>query len=258
MKNREAAIVINELSFNYPDKTQALKKINLTVFTGECLGIIGANGAGKSTLLLHLNGILRGSGNVTIGSKRICKKNLKTIRAKVGMVFQDPNHQLFMPTLADDMAFGPLNFGMSKQNVATRINRVLEALNIGHLSEKSPYQMSLGERKAASLATVLVMSPEITVFDEPTVSLDPHSRRKLLNLIMALKGTKIIASHDLDMVYQICDRVALMSQGRLVTQGRSKEILNDRSLLEKNSLEVPLSLMLEEAQKKIRFSTDQE
>ena len=194
MKKREPVIVINGLSYSYSDKTTALKEIDLTVSAGECLGIIGANGAGKSTLLLHLNGILRGNGDVIIDGKLICRKNLKTIRAKVGMVFQDPNHQLFMPTLADDMAFGPLNFGMSEQMVAGRIDQVLKALNIVHLREKSPHHMSLGERKAASLATVLVMSPEITVFDEPTVSLDPHSRRKLLILIKRLKGTKIIAS----------------------------------------------------------------
>lgn len=248
MKQREPVITIKGLSYNYPDKTPALTNIELTVFAGECLGIIGANGAGKSTLLLHINGVLRGQGEVTVSHLPVCRKNVKQIRAQVGLVFQDPNHQLFMPTLLDDMMFGPLNFGMSKDQALQQADQVFQSLGIGHLREKSPHQMSLGERKAASLATVLVMSPKIIVLDEPTVSLDPYSRKTFLELIKTIKATKIIASHDLDMVFEICDRVAILSGGKLVSQGETEEILGNKHLLESHKLEVPLSLRLAEIQ----------
>jgi cobalt/nickel transport system ATP-binding protein len=250
MKKNISVITIKELSYDYPDQTPALRNINLTVDAGECLGIIGANGAGKSTLLLHLNGILRGQGQVIVDGLPVCGKNLKKIRAQVGLVFQDPNHQLFMPTLLDDMLFGPLNFGMSKDLALQRADQVFQTLGITHLRDKSPHHMSLGERKAASLATVLIMSPTIIVLDEPTVSLDPYSRSIFLQSINSIRATKIIASHDLDMVFQICNRVAVMSRGSLVAQGETEEILRNKELLESHKLEVPLSLRLAEAQRK--------
>jgi cobalt/nickel transport system ATP-binding protein len=230
------------LSYTYPDGTVGLRQVDFSLEQGETVGLIGANGAGKSTFILHLNGVLRGEGEVCIGGEKLDKRNLRRVRARVGIVFQDPNDQLFMPTIFDDVAFGPLSFGLSATEVEEKVNGVLQDLGLYEVRGKPPHHLSLGERKRAALATVLVMEPDILVLDEPSVSLDPGTRRLFIRLIRDLEGAKIIASHDLDLVYELCSRVVLLDRGRVIAGGPTAEILKDQELLEAHSLEVPLSI----------------
>lgn len=237
------AIEIKNLNFSYPDSTIALKNISFSVLSGETCGIIGPNGAGKSTLLLHLNGIFRGNGQVIIFGEKIQKNNLKEIRSKVGVVFQDPNDQLFMPTIFDDIAFGPLNFGMKQEEINRKVNKILKNMGLEDLEKKPSHHLSSGERKKASLATVLVLEPEILIFDEPTVSLDPGTRRMFIDLFKEIKGTKIIASHDIDMIYETCSRIILMDNGKIIKEGSTYNILKNEKLLKNHNLEVPISIL---------------
>lgn len=244
---KQKIIEVKDLNFSYPDNTKALKNIYFSVFQGENLAIIGPNGAGKSTLLLQLNGVLRGEGTVSIFGETLSKDNIKSIRAKVGMVFQDPNDQLFMPTVFDDIAFGLLNLGMDRENIVFKVNQVISELGINAYQKKAPHHLSLGEKKKVSLATVLVLEPEILVFDEPTISLDPGSRRIFMELIKKIPKTKtkIIATHDIDLAWKLCPRVLLLDRGRVITEGNARDVLMDKELLEAHHLEVPPSLMLE-------------
>lgn len=226
------AIEINGLHFSYPDGTAALRGINLEVSAGESLGIIGCNGAGKSTLLLHLNGILKGSAPVKILGDVISDKTLPRIRARVGMIFQDPDNQLFMPTVADDVGFGPVNMGMPREAVEQAVARALAQVDLLGFEERSPHHMSIGEKKRASIATVLSMRPEILALDEPSSNLDPRHRRDLINLLNSLDLTKIISSHDLGFVRDTCTRVAVMDGGKIKTAGPTAEILDDGDLLQ--------------------------
>lgn len=235
-------IEVRGLSYAYPDGTVGLRQVDFSLDQGETVGLIGANGAGKSTFILHLNGVLRGEGKVCIGGEKLDKKNVRRVRARVGIVFQDPNDQLFMPTIFDDVAFGPLSFGLPAAEVEKRVNGVLQDLGLYEVRGKPPHHLSLGERKKAALATVLVMEPDILVLDEPSVSLDPGTRRRFIRLIRDLDGAKIIASHDLDLVYELCSRVVLLNKGRVMARGPTVEILKDQKLLEAYSLEVPLSI----------------
>ncbi|MFP4083119.1 MAG: energy-coupling factor ABC transporter ATP-binding protein [Candidatus Aminicenantes bacterium] len=244
---KENVVEVEHLSYSYPDKTLALKDVSFSVAKGEVCGIIGPNGAGKSTLLLHLNGILRGEGKVKILGQRISRKNIKKIRSKVGMVFQDPHDQLFMPTVFDDVAFGPLNMDWDETVVKRRVESVLDDMQLRDYERKPPYHLSLGEMKKVSLAAVLVLKPEILILDEPTISLDPGTRRSFIHILEEIKGTKIIATHDLDLVYEICSRVLLIDKGELAAEGKAENILRDRKLLEGHRLEIPSSLLLAEA-----------
>lgn len=239
----ENVIEIENLSYSYPDGNVALKNINLYVKNGETLGIVGPNGAGKSTLLLHLNGILRGKGYIRILNIELNDKNLKLIRSKVGMVFQDPDNQLFMPTVFEDVAFGPMNMGMSRDEVKEAVKKALEKVDMLGSMERISHHLSFGEKKRIAIATVLSMSPEILVLDEPTSNLDPKHRRNLITLLKELKITKIIATHDLEMVMDICQRVVLIDHGTIIAQGKGMEILADETLMESHSLEVPLSIL---------------
>jgi len=228
----EKAIEIRCLHFSYPDGNAALRGVDLEVARGESVGLIGCNGAGKSTLLLHLNGILRGSTPVMILGVEVSGKTLPLVRARVGMIFQDPDNQLFMPTVADDVGFGPVNMGMSTEEVDREVARALSQVDMLGFEQRSPHHMSIGEKKRVSIATVLSMSPEILALDEPSSNLDPRHRRDLIQLLNSLKLTKIISTHDLDFVRSTCDRVAVMDKGKITAIGSAPEILGDQSLLE--------------------------
>jgi len=236
-------IKIRNLEYTYPDETRALKGINLEIFKSECIGLIGPNGAGKSTLLLHLNGILRATkGEVEVLGMRVEKENLVKIRQKVAIVFQEPDDQLFMPTVFDDVAFGPANLGYSKQEIKEKVKKALKQVAMEGWEERCSHHLSLGEKKKISIATVLSIDPEILILDEPTISLDPRGRREIIQLLKNLNITKIIAGHDLEMILEICSRVVLLDEGKIVTNGNPKKVLSDKSLMESHGLEVPLSL----------------
>jgi cobalt/nickel transport system ATP-binding protein len=237
-------IEIRELSYTYPDGKNALDNVSLDVYEGETLGLVGANGAGKTTLLLHLNGILQGKGIVRIAGVEVCERNLKLVRSKVGMIFQNPDDQLFMPTVFEDVGFGPLNKGVSKKDTETLVDGALRAVSMQGKESCIPHHLSFGEKKRICVATVLSMSPEILVLDEPTSNLDPVSRREFIRLFSSLSKTRIVASHDLEMVLEIGIRVVVLSEGKIVADGPVAEILGNQELMEANGLEVPLSLRL--------------
>lgn len=236
-------IDFKDVVFRYPDGTEALKGVSFRITHGESVGVVGANGAGKSTLLLQMNGyILPSSGLISIGDLELTKKTRQEIRKKVGVVFQNPDDQLFMPTVYEDVAFGPLNLGMSAERVINRVNSALQTVGCLELREKPPHHLSSGQKRAVAIATVLAMEPDILVMDEPSSDLDPKSRRYLMRLLKGFKHTKIIASHDLDFVLELCERCLIIKDGQIVADGPTSNILSDQSLLEENNLELPLSL----------------
>ena len=227
----------------YPDGTVALRDVSFRITHGESVAVIGANGAGKSTLLLHLNGYLAPtSGVVRIGDQSFTKKTLPEIRRRVGMVFQDPDDQLFMPTVYEDVAFGPVNLGLSASEVEARVQEALEQVGAEHLRERPPYRLSGGEKKRVAIATVLSMAPDILVMDEPTSGLDPFARRRLMELLKDFRHTKIFTSHDLDMVLELCERTIVLHDGEVRADGPTREIFRDDGLLAACRLEKPLSM----------------
>jgi cobalt/nickel transport system ATP-binding protein len=234
---------VKKLSYRYPDGTEALKDISIIISPGESVALVGANGAGKSTLLRHLNGtVIPESGTVEIGRVSVEKKNLKEIRKRVGMVFSNPDDQLFMPTVAEDVSFGPINLGWPPEEVRVNVAAALESLGAASLAGRHPFRLSAGEKRRAALAAVIVMEPDILVLDEPVSSLDPGSRRMLIDLLKGFTHTRLIATHDLDMAINLCERTIILNSGRIAADGPSSEILSDRTLLESNGLELPLSL----------------
>lgn len=227
-----------ELSHAYPDGTHSLSGITFTIRHGESVGIVGANGAGKSTLLLHLNGTLRATGGeVRVGELPLNTTTLLEVRRAVGMVFQDPDDQLFMPTVLDDVAFGPRNLGLSPQESETRALDALRRVGAGHLASKAPYHLSMGEKRRCAIAAVLSMGPDILVMDEPSTGLDPRGRRLLIGLLKEFTHTKLIATHDLDLVRQLCARTLVLQQGKLRADGPTAEIFADRGMMEECGLE---------------------
>jgi cobalt/nickel transport system ATP-binding protein len=230
------AVKIRNLTYAYPDGTAALAGVDLTVDEGATVGVVGANGAGKSTLMLHLNGVLDGGAAVEIFGERITRSNVKKIRRRVGLVFQDPDDMLFMPRLGDDVAFGPRNLGLAEDEVATRVREALAATGLAGCEKRSPHHMSLGERRRASLAAALALKPDILALDEPTANLDGRGRRELAELLASLGGTKIIASHDRAFVKKLCSEVAILVAGRLVAAGPTSAILRDGALLKEYGL----------------------
>ncbi len=212
----DIAIAIKDLSYSYPGEDACLRDISFSVDGGETFGLIGPNGAGKSTLLLHLNGVLSGKGRVEVFGRLLRKDTVRLIRKQVGIVFQDPNDQLFMPTVFDNVAFGPANMGLDRAEVELRTGRMLEAMGLSGYADRPADKLSLGEKKKVSLASVLVMEPDILALDEPTANLDPGGRRTLIRLLRSIPGTKVIATHDLDMAFELCSRIALMDQGTIV------------------------------------------
>jgi cobalt/nickel transport system ATP-binding protein len=229
-------IEIRGLTYTYPDGKKALDNIDLDVFQGETLGIIGPNGAGKTTLILHFNGILMNENSmIKIFDIPLNNKTKKEIRKKVGIVFQNPDDQLFMPTVFEDIAFGLLNLGLPQNDIRKKVKYILESIGLSGYGERASHHLSFGEKKKVALASVLVMEPEILVLDEPTSELDPASKRELIEIIRSLKITKIIASHDINMIKKLCERVIILNNGRKVIEGKI-QILNDESLLFKNRL----------------------
>jgi len=232
----DEVIEIKNLSFTYPDGHRGLSSVDLVVGTGENVAVIGPNGAGKSTLLLHLNGILRGNSTVKICGLTVEEKNLKEIRKKVGLIFQDPEDQLFSLNVFDDVAFGPINMGYSESEVKLNVARALEWVNMAGYEQRSPHHLSVGEKKRIAIATVLSLEPEILVIDEPTSNLDPRSKWSLVELLNGLPITKIIATHDLELVKALCHRTVVMDEGKIVADGRTESILDDILLLRAHGL----------------------
>jgi len=236
------AVEITDLSYTYPDGNSALHSINLTISQGESIGIIGRNGAGKSTLLLHLNGVLYSDNAVKILGMPLIKKNFKLIREKVGLVFQDPDDQLFMPTVFDDIAFGPINKGLDGDEVKTLVFDTLKMVGMNGYEERITHHLSYGEKKRIAIATALSLKSEILVLDEPSSNLDPESRKELIKLLRELNVTKIIASHDLEMILELCNRSVLIDKGEIITVEETRKILQNETLLLKHGLEMPLTL----------------
>jgi len=232
----DKAIEIRNLSYSYPDGSAVFEGINLKINEGERVGIIGPNGAGKTTLLLHLNGILRGKDEVKIFGLGLNNGNLHEIRKRVGLVFQDPDDQLFSPTVFDDVAFGPLNMELSKDEVNNRVKESLEEVGMSGFEKRFSHALSAGEKKRIAIATVLSMNPDILAIDEPTSNLDPGMRKNLIALLGGFQTTLIIASHDLNMVEQLCTRVILLNRGRIIAEGIASEMLENKKLMQENGL----------------------
>ncbi|NIQ98456.1 MAG: ABC transporter ATP-binding protein [Desulfuromonadales bacterium] len=236
-------VEVKNLAYTYPDGTSAIEGISFRITHGESVAIVGANGAGKSTLLHHLNGYITPTeGTVRIGDFPLTRETVHDVRRTVGMVFQNCDDQLFMPSVFDDVAFGPLNLGLPAAEVEGRVETALEKVGALHLRDRPPHRLSGGEKRAVAIATVLAMSPDILVMDEPTTGLDPQARRALIGLLASFHHTKIIASHDLDLVLDLCERTIVLHQGRVVADGATDEIFNEPDLLERSHLEKPLRL----------------
>ena len=235
-------IEFKNVSFCYEKEHPVLKNMSFSIEKGEAVGLIGANGAGKSSMLKVLLGLLPHEGEILVNGIPLCKQNLAEIRRVLGFVLQNSDNQMFMPTVYDDMMFGLLNYGMSKEDAEHRVDAVLEQLDLTQLKNKYNYKISGGEKRMAAIATVLAMEPEVIIMDEPSVSLDPYNRRAVINVINSLTQTKIIASHDLDMIMETCRRVILISDGQIVASGAAMEILRNKELLENNRMELPFGL----------------
>ena len=234
------SIIVNDLSFAYPDGHQALRNVTLSIEPCEKVALVGPNGAGKSTLILHLNGILdRNSGHVHVAGLDVVEKNLPQVRARVGLVFQSPDDQLFSPTVFDDVAYGPLYQGLPVGEVHTRVQEALEVVHMSEYIHRVSHHLSMGEKKRIAIATVLSMKPEILVLDEPTAGLDPRARRALINLLDDLPITMLVSTHDMLMVREIFPRMVVMDEGCVVADGATDEILNDEALLNSHGLEKP-------------------
>ena len=235
-------IELQNVSFSYEPSRPVIENLSFRVENGEKLGLIGANGAGKSTVMKLLLGLLSGEGKILVDELEVCKSTLPQVRRRLGFVLQNSDNQMFMPTVYEDMIFAPLNYGMSREEADRRVDAVLEELGLQYLRQRHNHKISGGEKRMAAIATVLAMEPEAILMDEPTSALDPYNRRVVINTIRALKQTAIITSHDLDMILDTCDRVILLSSGRVAADGPAREILQDRALLEANHMELPLSL----------------
>lgn len=234
-------ITIDKLMVQYSDGKQAIHEISCQIKDGETLGIIGANGAGKSTLLKSLVGILLPArGSIKIHEEEVNQKNLRKIREMVGVVFQNSDDQLFMSNVYDDIAFGPRNLCMDEEIIRQKIDHLLHTLGIEHLEKCHSNRISGGEKKIIAIATALIMEPSVILFDEPSSFLDPRMRRRLINLLKELRITKVIATHDLDLALDLCDRVILLKDGNIEAEGPAKEILTKKALLEEAGLELPL------------------
>lgn len=236
-------VEVRDLTYVYPDGTPGIRNISFRVIHGESVAIIGPNGAGKSTLLLHLNGYLTpASGFVRIGDLPLTGGTLREIRRTVGMIFQDPDDQLFMPTIYDDVAFGPHNLGIPRDEIERRVLSALSRMGIEHLRDKPPYRLSAGEKRRAAIATVLSMIPDILVMDEPSTGLDPVGRRELIALLKEFTHTKIIATHDLDLVADLCERTIVLDGGEIRADGPTSGIFRNEELLRECHMEKPLSM----------------
>ena len=234
-------IEFQNVSFSYGD-VPVVENLSFTIQKGETVGLIGANGAGKSTIMKLMLGLLSGSGEIKVDGLPVCRDNLAEIRKKIGFVLQDSDNQMFMPTVYEDMIFGPRNYGLSKEETEKRVDTVLTQLGLQDLKHRHNHKISGGEKRMAAIATILAMEPEMILMDEPSTALDPVNRRTVINTINRLPQTKLIASHDLDMILDTCQRVILLSHGTIVADGDAETILRDKALLEANRMELPFCL----------------
>lgn len=232
-------VKVNDLHFSYPDGHAALRGISLNLCAGDKVALVGPNGAGKSTLMLHLNGILDGRGDIEVGGMRLTRDNLPVIRAMVGLVFQNPDDQLFSPTVFEDVAFGPLHMGLPEEEVITCVNSALEAVRMSAYRDRLSHHLSVGEKKRIAIATVLSMNPKILILDEPSAGLDPRARRTLINLLRELPITMLVSTHDMRLVDELFPRTIVMDDGLIVADGKTKDILVDETLLTEHGLEKP-------------------
>ena len=235
-------IEYKNVSCSYSADRKSLNNISFVINQGERVGLIGANGAGKSTLLKSMVGLIPSEGLIKISDLELNKSNINEIRKMVGYVIQDSDNQMFMPTVIDDMIFGPVNYGMKREEAVAKASEMLDKLGIAHLKDRYNHKISAGEKKMAAIATILTMEPNMIMMDEPSAALDPRNRRRLINMLNSFNITKLIASHDLDFILDTCDRVILISEGSIVADGRASEILRDKNLLETNGLELPFCL----------------
>ena len=234
-----SVVKVKDLHFSYPNGHVALRGVSLKLCAGDKVALVGPNGAGKSTLMLHLNGILDGHGEVEVGGMRLTRDNLPVIRAMVGLVFQNPDDQLFSPTVFEDVAFGPLHMGLPEDEVFNRVGKALEAVRMSAYRDRLSHHLSMGEKKRIAIATVLSMNPKILILDEPTAGLDPRARRTLINLLRELPITMLISTHDMAMVKDLFPRTIVMDDGRIVADGKTREILENEKLLNEHGLEKP-------------------
>lgn len=262
-----AFLQVHNLKYQYPDGTAALDRVSFGIEGGQRVGLVGPNGAGKSTLLLHLNGLLPGRGEdgrhhhgiqengqpdndpslvppVQVDGLPVVRENLPRVRRTVGLLFQDPDDQLFCPTVREDVAFGPLQLGLTRDEVLARVRDSLAEVGLADYEDRVPHHLSFGERKRVCLAGVLASQPQMLVLDEPTANLDPRSRRQLIEILQRLDRTLLVASHDLELILELCSRVILLDHGRVQADGPSDEILRQEALMLEHGLEVPLSLKL--------------
>lgn len=234
------SLEVSRLAYAYPDGTQALYGVDLTIAKGERVALLGPNGAGKTTLVMHLNGILSaGHGTVSVAGTPVRKDTLKEIRQRVGLVFQDPDDQLFMPTVRDDVAFGPANSGVSGEELERRVKNALDRVGMLEALDRPPHHLSFGQRRRVAVATVLVMEPEILVLDEPSSNLDPAARRELAEILRSLDVTVLMVTHDLPYALELCERSLILSDGVIAADGPTRELLADEELLRRNRLELP-------------------
>lgn len=234
---------VNNLCVKYSDGNQGIKELSFHINKGETIGVVGANGAGKSTLLKSIVGLLPTySGSIGIEDLEVSKKNMKEIRERVGIVFQNPDDQLFLSNVYDDIAFGPRNKGIDEETISRDISNIVHLLGMDHLLSRHSSKLSGGEKRVIAIATILVMKPSIILFDEPSSFLDPKTRRKLMELLGMLEVTKLIATHDLDMAMEICDRVIVLKEGELFAQGAAFDILSDELMLKEAGLELPFCM----------------
>lgn len=233
-------LLFDDVHYSYPNGYEALRGISLRITHGEKVALVGVNGAGKSTLLLHTNGLLMPDrGEVILGGITLTRKTLNLVRQSVGLVFQDPDNQLFMPTVEEDVAFGPSNMGLTEEEIESRVVEALEAVGALHLRKKSPYHLSGGQKKSVSIATVLSMEPSVLILDEPTANLDPRARRQTIDLLSRFSHTMLVATHDMEMVWDLCPRTIVMQDGRIVADGATRTVFEDVALLEACGLEQP-------------------
>ena len=249
MMNNIPSLQIKELAFAYPDGNQALFGVNLSINKGERVALLGPNGAGKTTLVMHMNGIhptMQGEvriAGVVVDSKN--KETLKQIRAKVGIVFQDPDDQLFMPTVGEDIAFGPYNMGLRGEELNRVVDEALTQVGMLEFKDRPPHHLSFGQRRRVAVATVLAMKPEILVLDEPSSNLDPASRRELADILRSLDITMVMVTHDLPYAYELCARSVILKGGVIVADGSTHEILTNSALLAANRLELPVGFSIQ-------------
>lgn len=235
-----AAVVVRDLHYAYPDGTLALNGVDLHIEPGERVAVLGPNGAGKTTLMLHLNGLITAArGSVDIAGIRLDPHTMSEVRRRVGLVFQDPDDQLFMPTVADDVAFGPANLGLTGAELSARVDAALAAVGMADVAKRPPHHLSLGQRRRVAIATVLSMDPDLLVLDEPSSNLDPASRREVAEVLLGLGRTIVMVTHDLPYALQLCPRSVILSEGRVVADGPTRDLLVDRALLAEHRLELP-------------------